>query len=201
MNWNNQTIQTYDKSANKLADYFKGIGPRVKDIELGLKLANVNGNARVVEIGCGDGRDAKEIIKQVAWYEGFDPSKGMLKIAKSELPGISFVLADALTYNYPKQLDVIFAFASLLHVNKTNLAKVFKKCAKSLRTRGIFYISLKERDSYIEELVKDNYGERIFYYYNVNLITRLAGNKFKSIYMDHQKIGHTKWLTIVLKKI
>lgn len=200
MDWDSQTIETYDKSANELAEYFKGIGPRVRDIDLGLKLANVNGNAHVIEIGCGDGRDAKEIIKRVAWYEGFDPSKGMLKIAKATLPEISFVLADALTYNYPKQLDAIFAFASLLHVNKDDLTKVLKKCTKSLRLGGILYISLKEHNAYSKELVKDNYGERMFYYYNVNLITQIAGNSFTSIYTAHQKIGHTAWFTIVLKK-
>jgi len=29
MNWDTKTIDTYDKSARALADYFKGIGPRL----------------------------------------------------------------------------------------------------------------------------------------------------------------------------
>ena len=200
MNWYDRTIKTYDKSADKLADFYRGIGPRLKDIKFALKLANVSKNARVIELGCGDGRDAIEIIKLVAWYEGIDPSKGMLKIARASSPGASFVLADALTYNYPKHIDVIFAFASLLHVKKDDLPKVFEKCARSLKVGGIFYISLKERDTYTEDIVKDDYGERMFYYYNVDLITQLAANLFEPIYIDHQIKGHTAWFTIALKR-
>ena len=138
MNWNSKTIETYDESAEALAGYFKGIGPRVYDIELALKLANMITSARAVEIGCGDGRDATEIIKRVEWYEGFDPSEGLLKIARQKLPQASFVRADALIYNYPSNLDVIYAFASLLHVNKGDLKTVFEKAAKALRKGGIF---------------------------------------------------------------
>ncbi|HVC36025.1 MAG TPA: orotidine 5'-phosphate decarboxylase / HUMPS family protein [Candidatus Dormibacteraeota bacterium] len=87
MNWQQETIKSYDGSAQALSNYFQGIGSRTTDIELGLDLANASdGHARVVEIGCGDGRDATEIVKRVAWYEGFDPSKGMLDQARVGTP-------------------------------------------------------------------------------------------------------------------
>lgn len=200
MNWQIQTIKTYDDSAVALAQYFKGIGPRVSDIELGLKLANASKNARAIEIGCGDGRDAVEIKKRVAWYEGFDPSSGLLKIAQKNLPNTSFVAADALTYDYPSKVDVIYAFASLLHVNKHDLRKVFAKTASSLRGGGIFYISLKERSVYTEEIKDDEYGKRMFYYYNIDLIKTIAGEPFISVHEAHQKIGKTDWFTIALEK-
>ena len=132
MDWYLQTIKTYDRSAVRLAEHFKGIGTRIDDVELGLKLAGVSSGARVVEIGCGDGRDAVEIFKRVSWYEGVDPSAGLIKMAKDRLPNATFVKADALTYNYPKDVDVVFAFASLLHVSKDNLKKVIQKVANSL---------------------------------------------------------------------
>ncbi|HUD07287.1 MAG TPA: class I SAM-dependent methyltransferase [Candidatus Saccharimonadales bacterium] len=200
MDWNTQTIKTYDSSAQALAKYFKGIGARVDDIELGLKLAGADNTARAVEIGCGDGRDAIEIVKRVGWYEGFDPSKGLLEIAEKNLPSTSFVVADALTYHYPQNVDVIFAFASLLHANKTDLPKVFEKAAQSLRSGGVFYISLKERETYTEEAKKDEYGERMFYYYNIDLIRELAGSSFTTVHEAHQKIGKTDWFTIALKR-
>jgi ubiquinone/menaquinone biosynthesis C-methylase UbiE len=200
MDWQSQTIKTYDDSANELAEYFKGIGARVDDIELGLKLADIGSNAQVVEIGCGDRRDAVEIVKRVGKYEGFDPSEGLLKIAHKRLPNVSFVKADALSYVYPKKLDVVYAFASLLHVNLEDLKKVFEKVSQSLRPGGVFFISLKERTDYVEEVKEDEYGKRIFYYYNPAIIKEVAGTSFTSIYEDHQKIGKTDWFTIVLKK-
>lgn len=194
------TVQTYDSSAKELAEYFRGIGSRVGDIEHGLKLAGSPERPRVVEIGCGDGRDAAEIVKRAEFYQGFDPSAGLLALAREKVPGADFVLADALSYRYPKDMDVIFAFASLLHVNREDLAKVCEKAADSLRRDGIFFISLKERDSYAEEVKKDEHGERMFYYYTPALVKELASNVFTPVFEDHQLIGSTKWLTLALKK-
>lgn len=194
------TIKTYDSSAKELAAYFQGIGPRVEDIELGLKLAGNPGKPRVVEIGCGDGRDAAEIVKRAGFYQGFDPSAGLLALARENVADADFVLADALSYEYPAHTDAIFAFASLLHVSKEDFAKVCKKVAASLRQEGIFFISLKERDTYEEEIKRDAYGERMFCYYNPELVEALAGEAFQPVYEDHQVIGKTKWLTIALRK-
>lgn len=200
MDWQLQTIKTYDKSATELAEYFKGVGARIKDIELGLKLSKSGNTSRIIEIGCGDGRDAQEIVKLVNWYEGCDPSIELLNLARKKVPGASFVLADALSYVYPSNVDVIFAFASLLHVNKIDLVKVFNKTAKSLKQSGILYISLKERPEYTEEVKRDKYGERMFYYYNPSIIKDLSRENFQSAYEAHQKIGHTDWFTIALYK-
>lgn len=200
MDWNTQTIKTYDESAKELAEYFKGIGARVSDIELGLKLANASSDAKVVEIGCGDGRDAEEIVKRVAWYEGYDPSEGLLDIARQRLPDASFVKADALSYQYPENLDVVYAFASLLHVDQENLKIALVKIAAALRKDGIAFISLKERLAYEEEAKEDQYGRRMFYYYNPALIQELAGDSFVVAHEDHQTIGHTDWFTLALRK-
>lgn len=201
MDWYIQNIKTYDKSAKELAEYFKGIGPRVEDISNALKLAGNPEKPRVIEIGCGDGRDAKEIVKLVNWYEGVDPSKGLLDIARKDLPDTNFTVADALTYKYPENLDVVYAFASLLHVNKKDLGTVFEKVYQSLKVNGIFYISLKEKEVYTEEVKKDKYGERMFYFYNTKIIKKIAPSKFNSIYENSQIHCDTKWFTIALKKI
>lgn len=200
MNWHTKTIETYDKSAEALAEYFKGAGARVGDIDLALQFAGAPSEARAVEIGCGDGRDAAEIIKRTKWYQGSDPSEGLLGLAREKLPQASFVRADALTYEYPSDLDVIFAFASLLHVNQNDLQTVFKKAHNALRKGGIFYISLKERPAYAEEVKKDEHGERMFYFYNVAIIQAVAGPEFSTVYEVHYKMGKTEWFSVALKK-
>jgi SAM-dependent methyltransferase len=203
MNWYDETIKVYDKAATELAEHFAGVGPRINDIEIALKLAKMPPNsAKVIEIGCGDGRDAKEISKRVAWYEGFDPSQKMLDIAVGRhIKNGSFVIGDAINYDYPKSLDVVYSFASLLHSNRQDLPVIFDKVAGALKTGGIFYISLKERDEYTEEIKNDDYGSRMFYYYNPDIIKQIAGNQFECLYEDKQKIGKTDWFTIALKKI
>ncbi len=201
MDWHKQNVKVYDESAQELASYFSGIGPRFEDIERGLELAGKKDGARVIELGCGDGRDAAEIIKRVNWYEGIDPSRGLLDIAKRNVPSASFKLTDALAYKYPENLDVIFAFASLLHINQSDLRNVFYKANLALRVGGIFYISLKYRSSYAEETKEDKYGERMFYYYNSDIIEHIAGESFETIYKDRQSQGSTDWFTIALQKV
>jgi SAM-dependent methyltransferase len=200
MSWHEKNIEVYDRSAAELAEYFKGIGARADDIDTALALAGVGSEAKVVEIGCGDGRDAEVITQKVAWYEGVDPSSGLLELAKRKLPDVSFVQNDALNYNYPKSIDVIFAFASLLHVDKATLPKVFSLGAQALRQNGIYYVSLKERDTYAEETKQDAFGERMFYYYSPELIKELAGTAFRAVHESHQTIGSTNWYTLALQK-
>jgi hypothetical protein len=61
------TIATYDNSAQELAAYFAGIGSRLDIIQEALQLAGKPHEAKVVEVGCGDGRDAEDIIPLVQW--------------------------------------------------------------------------------------------------------------------------------------
>lgn len=195
-----ETIRTYDTSASALAVYFAGIGARTDDIDLAIRLSGQGAASRVVEIGCGDGRDAAEIIPRVAWYEGFDPSEGLLNLAQAKLPAARFTKADALTYDYPDNLDVVFAFASLLHVNRDDFSQASQTVADALRVGGIFFLSLKERASYQEEWQSDRFGDRMFYYYTPQVVEELAGNELATIYEDHQTIGTTSWFTLALQK-
>lgn len=200
MDWNAKTISTYDDSASELAEFFKGVGARVDDIERGIQLCGAKDNIHVVEIGCGDGRDAVEIIPRVSSYIGVDPSEGLLEIARRRLPDSIFVKADALNYDYPENVDVIYAFASLLHISKPDIKVALEEASKSLRSGGIYYISLKEREDYTEEVKRDQYGERMFYYYSLSNIRELSARWFSVVYENRYRIGHTAWFTIALKK-
>lgn len=196
-----KTISTYNSSAELVSEHFKGVGSRVSDIEKALELAACNRDAAVIEIGCGDGRDAEEIVRRVGAYAGFDPSEGLLEIARRRLPATAFSRSDALGFNYPKNIDVVFAFASLLHSPVEDVQKAFIKVHDSLRPGGVFMISLKEREEYESELVKDLFGERLFYYYNEALLSKIAGDGFSKVYEAHHKIGKTDWLKIAFERM
>lgn len=199
-NYRDITIETYNRSAPALAEYFKGIGSRVEDIDRAFNLAGNPPNPSVVEIGCGDGRDAKEIVRRTQNYVGFDISEGMIEIAQNYLAGARFETADAVTYEYPENTDIVFAFASLLHLDKNESQQVIGKVQQSLKPGGVFYISSKYRSEYSEEIKKDQYGERLFYFYNPELIKGLAGRNYESVFEDQQIIGSTEWFEIALRK-
>lgn len=195
-----RTIETYNNSAEELSEYFKGIGPRIANIELGLREAHAKNNASVVEIGCGDGRDASEIVKRVGSYIGFDPSTELLERARKKVPRGVFIEAEAMTFDYPDNLDVVYAFASLLHSPKDEVKQVCRKVLAALKPGGIFYISLKEDTNYNSAVQRDRFGERLFYYYNVPLFIELSGPQFEKAYQEHLIIGHTRWFELALRK-
>jgi len=199
-NLRQETIDTYNKSAKELAKYFQGYGARTKDIELGLKLAGKPKSARVVEIGCGDGRDAAEIIPRVQFYVGCDISSELIKIAQAKVPAGTFEIADVMNFEFPDNLDVVYAFASLLHLDKTEIKTVLQKVERALKTGGVFYVSLKYAPHYQEKIKKDKYGKRLFYFYSPEEIAELAGNAFRVVVTDLHTHGDTKWFTIALQK-
>lgn len=196
------TISTYDRSAQELAAYFAGIGSRVDIIKEALEAAGEPKNAHVIEVGCGDGRDAEDIVPLVTWYEGFDPSIELIKLARQRKLKASFVQAAALSYHYPSELDVIFGFASYLHLNRDDFTKACSKAAASLRTGGILAITLKERESYDEELVEDEFGKRWFYYYDEATVAECLGQMFEIVKIEHRALKRktAKWLVVLAKK-
>jgi SAM-dependent methyltransferase len=199
------TIESYDKHAKELAEYFKGIGSRVAYIEKALELAGNPNQPRIVEVGCGDGRDTRAIVERAAWYQGFDPSTGMLDIAKEQLPGTDFVIDDIQHYEFPANLDVVFAFASLLHVPKADLPAAFRKIHVALKDGGVLFLTVKERDKYELEIKEDQFGERMFYYYTSEVIKDLAGDIFETVFEEHSDhlipVRKSKWLAMALRKV
>lgn len=194
------TVDTYNRAAEELAKYFKGIGPRVADIERAFKLAGGDKTPRVIEIGCGDGRDALEILRRTPNYLGFDVSEGMIKIARKNIPHGHFEITDAVSFNYPPGTDVVIAFASLLHLDAREVKTILNKVHSTLRPGGIFYISLKYAPAYRKFIQNDQYGSRLFYLYNPEKIRELAGNKYEEVFLSKELKGNTEWFEIALKK-
>ena len=202
MGWKQRTIDAYNKNAKQYAAYYNSHEPRRIEIEKAFKLAHVGKEARVVEIGCGSGQDAGYIIEKSSWYEGFDPSSELIKIAKTKTPNGNFVVADTTTYGYPDSIDIFFAFASLLHLNINEIENVFKDVAMSLRAGGIIMASFKRCENYKKVTRRDeNYsGERTFYHYSADTIASIARKNFKVVYEEHIKINESGWFTVALKK-
>lgn len=198
----NITLDTYNKSASELAGYFKGIGSRIEDIDLALKLADKSdGSASVLEIGCGDGRDAEEILKRVKNYKGIDYSEELIKIARKKTAGANLVVSDLLNYEYEKsEYDVILAFASLLHISKEQFIELVPKLAGALKPGGIFFVSLKYREDYEKEWKEDDFGKRLFYFYNPQLVEDMCRDYFEVLKVSNSRIGKTKWFELAMKK-
>ncbi len=193
------TIDTYNRAARALAAKFAGIGARTEDIDLVFDLVS-EADPRVLEIGCGDGRDAIEITKRTNNYTGLDISSEMLRIAQERLPNADFVCSDILDYEFPQGLHAIFAFASLLHLPKDDVAYVLARSHKALAQHGILYLSLKHADKYEVAVQHDEFGERTFYYYSDKDIESMNSGLFDMVRLDIKMHAGRSWIYLTLKK-
>jgi SAM-dependent methyltransferase len=200
MDKKNETIQTYDENAESMARKFNNIGVREEDLERFFDLVENKDSPSVIEIGCGNGREAEEILKYTNNYLGLDFSRGMLNLARKRLPEGKFELVDIENYTFPIKIDGIVSFASLLHSNRENIGEVLKRAATGLIKGGIFYISLKKGIYNAEGDTKtDEFGTRTFYYYDLKMLEEAAID-YDVVYSSEQHLNGQDWFTIALKK-
>jgi ubiquinone/menaquinone biosynthesis C-methylase UbiE len=194
-----QTINTYDKSAKFHADKFDEIGTRIEDIELTYSKVKKK-NPKTIELGCGNGRDAVEIIKHTNDYLGIDLSSELIKLAKKKVGEKYFKVADIETFKFPKNIDVVFTFASLLHSDKVSVKKVLNNIYKNMNKGGVIFISLKY-DKYQKRLMyKEHQGYKTFYFYTPEDIKEIAPEGFKSVFEEIQDFKGQNWFSLILQK-
>lgn len=195
------TTDTYNRSAQAYADKFSVVYDiRSGNIRKALDLYGKS-NPVVLELGCGDGQGAEVICQMTDKYTGLDISTGLLQIAKNKnIVNAKFELVDMESYKFNEPLDMVFAFGSLLHLDKESVAKVLKKVHTALSKGGLFYLSLKEGKYSGPENIKDDYGERVFYYYMPEQVKELVRD-YEMISLEKMKLGKTVWMNVSLKKI
>ena len=99
----------------------------------------------ILDLGCGSGRDSKAFIESGFEVTAVDGSKELCKIA-SKYIGQRVINKYFQDYNPRKEFDGIWACASLLHLNHSDLYSVLSTMARKLKTGGCFYLSFKYGD-------------------------------------------------------
>lgn len=132
-------------------------------------LERIPKGGRILDAGCGSGRDSKAFLQQGYRVEAFDATGEMAKLANQHtgLPVKQMTFSDVDAFN---RYDGIWCCASLLHVSAAELPDAMAKLARALKPGGIWYVSFKHGDG---ERVKD--GRRFTDLNEQRLNTLLAG--------------------------
>lgn len=101
--------------------------------------------ARVLDAGCGSGRDAKAFLEMGYQVEAFDASSAMVELAR-EHTGLPVQLMTFADVDWKEEFDGIWCCASLLHVPAVELPGVMRKLADALKPGGVWYVSFKYGD-------------------------------------------------------
>lgn len=109
-------------------------------------LAELSEGARILDVGCGSGRDTLAFKNKGYQVDAIDYSEELVKKA-TRLTGIPIKLKSFYEVDDYEAYDGIWACASLLHCERSRLAEVLEKMVQALKPNGVIYISFKYGDS------------------------------------------------------
>ena len=143
------TLDFYNENAKKYFDTTVA-ADMSKQYEMFLKYVHENG--KILDFGCGSGRDSLNFKKLGYNVSAIDGSEELCKLAR-EYAGIDVKCMDFLDYEAKEKYDGIWACASLLHLKRLELINVLNELRKSLVQDGCLFVSLKNGDG--EEITPD----------------------------------------------
>ncbi|MBI2326711.1 class I SAM-dependent methyltransferase [Candidatus Curtissbacteria bacterium] len=161
-------------------------------------------SGKILEIGSGGGRDAKELIKAGYEYTGTDISKGLLEAAKKYNPGAKFLLESVYDLEFPKDyFDGFWACAVLLHIPKNRIDKALKRIHRITKSHGIGFVSVKKGRGEMVTIEPPPDGKRFFAYYSLKEFEEtLRKNNFEILYSkERKKTAKTTWLIYFVRPI
>lgn len=172
-----ETIATYNLIA---PDYKLTATPEMRawEEQSMRRFAGYLAGERVLVPGCGDGRDSRFLSSLGLRVTSFDLSESMLKIAKAEDPGGSYLLMDLRDIAASEgPYDGIFASGCLYHLTKPEFVQCLQSCRAQLSSAGVLYLNMKEGQG---ERFEEKLGPR--YPGGVEARQRLQGKRFYAYY-------------------
>ena len=135
----NRTIEYYNENAEKFISDTQTVS--MSEVQK-VFLSNIPVGGKILDLGCGSGRDSKAFIDAGYNVVSVDGSWQMCD-ATSKLTGHPTICSTFQDYKTTDIFDGIWACASLLHLSFDDIEKVVKKLANNLSENGCFYMSFK----------------------------------------------------------
>ena len=133
-----KTIQDYDQIAPYFSQTRQFLWPEFKLFEKHLKP-----DLTILDLGCGNGRLSKLIIKKGCQYIGIDNSKGQIKEAQKQFPDQKFILGDLTKIPLEDEsIDQIWCIAAFHHLpDKPSRTKALQEMKRVLKKDGLIVMT------------------------------------------------------------
>ena len=105
-------------------------------------LPRLPAGGRILDVGCGAGRDLKAFARQGFRCTGIDASSALC-VSASNFAGVPCQVSRIEDLDYQAEFDGIWACASLLHLPRALLPKALRRLHGALIPHGFLYASLQ----------------------------------------------------------
>lgn len=200
-----------DKNTNRTIEYYNTHADRYSEVTRNADMSDIykrfeehlKPGSRILDLGCGSGRDSKYFLDKGYKVVSLDASEAMCRKTQ-ELTGKAAVHMRIEDMNYENEFDAVWACASLLHVAKSDMHKILEKAMKALRVGGVLYASWKYGKS---ERTRDD--GRTFANYTearvCDMVALVSGASLEDVWtsqdvrLDRIGQGHL-WVNVLVKK-
>lgn len=156
--------------------------------------------ARILDFGCGSGRDTKYFLEQGYIVDATDGSLELCKAA-SEYTGVTVKHMLFRELNEVEIYDGIWACASVLHVKKVELPEIIRKMSSATKANGIIYLSFKYGDfegerngRYFTDMTEDSIVELLIDFPELKVEKQWVTGDVRA------GRGDERWLNMILRK-
>ena len=191
------TLDYYEKNGDLFAQDVDNVNFSQMQLRFISKLPK---QAKILDLGCGSGRDALAFLNAGFDVEAIDGSKKMCEIAQSKT-GLSIRNIRFGQLDDQNKYDGVWACASLLHLPKNELPKVFSKIIEALKEEGIFYSSFKygsfegyRNGRYFTDFTESSMNELLEQFPELKCIESWISSDVRPGRMEQ------KWLNIIVQK-
>ncbi|MBR4861248.1 MAG: class I SAM-dependent methyltransferase [Firmicutes bacterium] len=139
----NQTLNYYNENA---AAFCEGTLNADMSHLYGCFLQHIPAGGKILDLGCGSGRDSLAFLRKGYQVEAVDGSEELCRFA-AEYIGQPVRCMDFEELDYEEEFDGVWACASLLHAPKSRIPSILSKIRRSLVPGGTLYFSFKHGDS------------------------------------------------------
>ena len=155
---------------------------------------------RILDVGCGSGRDSLYFINNGYDVTSIDASEEMVKLS-SALTGQSTIHLRIEDIDYQNKFNGIWACASLLHIEKIFTEKVLISLGNALKKNGVLYASYKygANTSILEGRYYNNFDESSFRAVIGNIKKLDIVNQWTTDDLRPSR-ENEKWLNVLLEK-
>lgn len=192
-----RTIDYYNQNADSFAAGTVSVDFRETQNKF---LHKLKAGSRILDFGCGSGRDTKYFLEMGMKVDATDGSEELCRIA-SEYTGIEVKHMLFQELNEYEKYDGIWACSSILHLPKNELKPVLEKMIAAIKNNGMIYTSFKYGEF---EGVRNG---RYFTDFTIEAFTEFI-HKIEHLKLDEYWIsgdvrpgrGEEKWLNLILQK-